>query len=208
MTQFESQAKHLAGRGMVAFCADYRVKSRHGVTPDACVEDAKSAIRWVRQNATTLGVDPERIVGSGGSAGGHIAACTGLCPGLDAKEEDHAISSKPNVLILFNPVLNFNVPELTNRIDNADKLAKAISPTQHLAKESPPTLLFFGKEDRLLVQGEEFLNKSKELGHKAEMFLADGVGHGFFNKAPWQDKTTKRADVFLVSLRYLKEQER
>src|SRR5690349_2245960 len=41
--QFEPQAKYLAGRGMVAARADYRVKSRHQVTPDACVEDAKSA---------------------------------------------------------------------------------------------------------------------------------------------------------------------
>ena len=204
-TQFESQANYLAERGMVAFCADYRVKSRHGVSPDACVEDAKSAIRWVRKNAAMLGVDPDRIVGSGGSAGGHIAACTGLCPGLDAKDEDQAISSKPNVLVLFNPVLHFNAPMLTDRIGNDSALAKAISPTLHLAKDSPPTLLFFGKDDRLLAQGEEFMARSKELGHSSDIFLADGVGHGFFNKPPWQEKTIKRADEFLVSLGYLKE---
>jgi acetyl esterase/lipase len=110
------------------------------------------------------------------------------------------------VLILYNPVLNFNVAELTNRIGGDEKLAKAISPTRHLAKDSPPTLLFFGKEDRLLRQSEEFIAKSKELGHKAEIFLADGVGHGFFNKAPWQERTTIRADEFLISLGYLKEQ--
>src|SRR5215472_16300799 len=74
--QFEPQAAYLAGRGMVAARADYRVKSRHGVTPDACVEDAKSAVRWLRQNAARLGLDPDRVVASGGSAGGHIAACT------------------------------------------------------------------------------------------------------------------------------------
>ena len=74
--QFEPQAKHIANRGMVAARADYRVKSRHGVRPNDCVEDAKSAVRWMRQNATKLGVDPDRIVSAGGSAGGHIAACT------------------------------------------------------------------------------------------------------------------------------------
>ena len=91
--QFESQASHLAGRGMVAARADYRVKSRHGVTPKECVEDAKSAIRWVRQNAAKLGADPNRIVAAGGSAGGHIAACTALTPGLDAEGEDTKVSS-------------------------------------------------------------------------------------------------------------------
>ena len=201
--QFESQAKYLAERGMVALCADYRVKSRHGVKPDACVEDAKSAIRWVRQNAAMLGVDPDRIVGSGGSAGGHIAACTGLCPGLDATDEDQNVSSKPNVLVLFNPVLNFNVPLLTDRIDGDEKLARAISPTQHLAKDSPPTLILYGTDDRLLAQGKEFMKQSKELGHRSEMLLAEGVGHGFFNRQPWLDRTTKRMDEFLVSLGYL-----
>src|SRR5438034_8077476 len=51
ITQFEPQAKHFASRGLVTVRADYRIKSRHGVDPDVCVEDAKSAIRWVRQNA-------------------------------------------------------------------------------------------------------------------------------------------------------------
>ena len=92
---------------MVAVRADYRVKSRHGVTPKECVEDAKSAVRWIHQNAATLGVDPSRIVAAGGSAGGHIAACTALAPGLDAPDEDLSISSKPNALVLFNPVLRF-----------------------------------------------------------------------------------------------------
>lgn len=204
-TQFEPQAKHLAGRGMVALCADYRVKSRHGVKPDACVEDAKSAIRWVRQNAAMLGVDPDRIVGAGGSAGGHIAACTGICPGLDAADEDQAISSKPSVLVLFNPVLNFNVPTLTARLGDDEKLAKAISPTQQLAKDSPPTLILFGSDDRLLAQGQEFMGRSKELGHHAELFLADGADHGFFNRPPWLEKTTKRMDEFLVSVGYLED---
>jgi carboxylesterase type B len=63
--QFEPQATHLACRGMVSALADYRVKSRHGVTPKECVEDAKSAVRWLRQNAAKLGIDPDRIVAAG-----------------------------------------------------------------------------------------------------------------------------------------------
>ena len=202
--QFEVQAAYLAKRGMVAARADYRVKSRHEVTPDACVEDAKSAIRWVRQNAAMLGVDPQRIVSSGGSAGGHIAACTSFTPGLDAKGEDPNISSKPNALVLFNPVLNFAPETLASRVGNDKELVKALSPTEFLAKDSVPTILFFGKDDRLLEQGEEFIARSKTLGQRSEMMLADGVGHGFFNRSPWQERTLKRADEFLGSLGYLK----
>ncbi|MGE3804199.1 MAG: alpha/beta hydrolase [Gemmataceae bacterium] len=202
--QFEPQAEYLASRGMVAARADYRVKSRHEVTPDACVEDAKSAVRWLRKNASMLGIDPDKIVASGGSAGGHIAACT-ACPGLDAADEDAKISSKPNAMLLFNPVLRFDGEDrLMQRINNDEKLGKAISPTLHLSKETPPALLFFGKQDGLLKQGEEYVARSKELGHRAELFLADGVGHGFFNRSPWKERTLRRADEFLESIGYLK----
>jgi len=202
--QFESQAKHLARRGMVAALADYRVKSRHGVRPNDCVEDAKSAVRWMRQNAVKLGLDPDRIVAAGGSAGGHIAACTALTPGLDAEGEDTKVSSKPNVLVLFNPVLRFaGIPTLMQRIESDEALGQAISPTLHLQKGSPSTLIFFGTDDRLAVMGDEFMKKSKELGHRAEMFTAEGQGHGFFNRSPWLEKTTQRMDEFLASIGYL-----
>jgi acetyl esterase/lipase len=202
--QFEPQAKHLAGRGMVAARADYRVKSRHNVTPKECVEDAKSAVRWMRQNAAKLGVAPNRIVAAGGSAGGHIAACTALTPGLDAEGEDAKISSIPNALVLFNPVLRFSgIPELMGRIDKDEALGKAISPTLHLKKDSPPTLILFGTADRLAAMGDEFMKKSKELGHRAELFTAEGQPHGFFNRSPWLEKTTQRMDEFLVAIGYL-----
>jgi acetyl esterase/lipase len=202
--QFEPQSKHLASRGMVAARADYRVKSRHGVTPKECVEDAKSAVRWMRANAAKLGVDPDRIVAAGGSAGGHIAACTAFSPGLDADDEDAKISSRPNALVLFNPVLRFaDIPQLMERIGDDEALGKTISPTLHLTKDSPPTLIFFGTADRLAAMGDEFMKQSKELGHQAELFTAEDQPHGFFNRPPWQKKTTQRMDEFLVSIGYL-----
>ncbi|MGA2621306.1 MAG: alpha/beta hydrolase [Thermoguttaceae bacterium] len=189
VSQFEPQAAYFASRGMVAARADYRVKSRHGVEPDACVEDAKSALRWLRQNAATLGVDPNRIVASGSSSGGYLAACT-ACPGLDAAGEDTSISSKSNATVLFFPYLPFANEQSTWKI----------VPTLHLTKETPPTLILFGTKDALLKRGEEFMARSKEVGHRAEMFLADGVGHGFFNAPIWRDRTLYRTDEFLATL--------
>jgi acetyl esterase/lipase len=204
LEQFEPQASHLARRGMVAARADYRVKTRHGVTPKECVEDAKSAVRWMRANAAKLGICPAQIVAAGGSAGGHIAACTAFTPGVDAEGEDTLLSSKPDALVLFNPVLRFSgIPQLMERIGDDEALGKAISPTLHLTKDSPPTLIFFGTADRLAAMGDEFMKKSKELGHRAEMFTAEGQPHGFFNRSPWQEKTTQRMDEFLVSIGYL-----
>src|SRR5688572_13478925 len=64
--QFAPHCRYLASRGMVAIAADYRVAKRHSVKAVDCVRDAKSAIRWVRQHAKELGVDPDRIVAAGG----------------------------------------------------------------------------------------------------------------------------------------------
>ena len=199
---FESQCSYLAARGMVAARADYRVKSRQGVTPKECVEDAKSAVRWLRQHAATLGIDPDRLAAGGGSAGGHIAACTTLTPGLDAEGEDTTISCKANALVLYNPVLYFG-PQIAERVGNDEALAKALSPTLHLEKDSPPTLLLYGTADFLLTQGNDFMKRSKELGHRSELFLAEGQQHGFFNKPPWKEKTTRRVAGFLESIGYL-----
>jgi acetyl esterase/lipase len=115
------------------------------------------------------------------------------------------VSSKPNALLLFNPVLRFDGEAgLMKRINNDEKLGKAISPILHLTKDTPPALLFYGNKDGLLKQGEEYLAKSKEVGNKADLFLAEGVGHGFFNAPPWRQKTLIRADEYLESLGYLK----
>ena len=109
---------------------------------------------------------------------------------------------KANALLLFNPVLRFG-PQLLKKIDNDEAVGKAISPILYLAKDSPPTLLFFGTDDWLLKQGEEFIQRSKELGHRSEMFTAEKQPQAFFHKSPWKEKTLFRADEFLVSLGYL-----
>jgi acetyl esterase/lipase len=191
-SQFVPQATYFASRGMVAARADYRVKSRHGVEPDACVEDAKSAVRWLRQNAAKLGMDSNRLVACGSSSGGYLAACT-ACPGLEPEGEDLKISSRANAMILVNPFLPF-VKEKANW---------KIVPALHLTKDTPPTLILFGTKDELLPRGEEFMAKAKEVGHTAEMFLAEGVGHGFAGKSPWREKVDQREDEFLVALGYL-----
>lgn len=198
--QFVPQASYLARRGMVSARADYRVKSRHQVTPDKCVEDAKSAVRWLRKNALALGIDPGKIVAAGGSAGGHIAACTGTVQGFDSAGEDLSVSSKPNAMVLFNPVLHLE--PIAQRMADGET-AKKITPNLHLETGLPPALILFGSADPLRKGADEYLSKAKEQGAVAELYTAEGQPHGFFNRSPWQERTLFRVDEFLASIGYL-----
>jgi acetyl esterase len=170
------------------------------VAPTDCVDDARSAVRWVRTHASRLGIDPEKIIVSGGSAGGHLAACTFYTDGPEPADTEPNVPLRPAALVLYNPVLNFTgVPMLEERVGKNAEAARRLSPTLHLSKNLPPTLLLYGADDKLLAQGEDFQKRAGELGLKVEMLTAPGVGHGFFNRSPWLERTTVRVDEFLAA---------
>ena len=201
--QFVAQSDYFASRGLVAASADYRISSIHKTTPDKCVEDAKSAVRYLRAHAAELGIDPAKIISSGGSAGGHLAACTALIDDFDAETDDKSISAKPNALVLFNPALN--IDELAAARDRKDAIpmAEKITPNRNISATTPPAIMFFGTNDELMEGAVKYLAKAKPLGVRAELWTAAGQAHGFFNKAPWTQVTAKKADEFLASLGYL-----
>ena len=200
-TQFVPHAQYFASRGIVAISADYRILNKHKTTPDRAVEDAKTAIRWVRANAATLGIDPDKVIASGGSAGGHLAAATALVEKFEDKN-DPKTSCKPNALVLFNPFLNGKGRTIPG--SDGSNIAEAFSPTLGLNKGAPPSILFFGTSDAMFDQGKEYVARCKELGVRAELFSAAEQPHGFFNREPWNVLTTRKADEFLTALGYLK----
>jgi acetyl esterase len=217
--QFANQCAHLASRGMIAMTAEYRVASKHQAKAIDCVEDAKSAIRWVRMNAARLGIDPNRIAAGGGSAGGHLAACTGVVSGFERSTEDVSISSVPNAMILFNPALVLNDVEGEEPIkkEKLEELRERIgaeptkvSPYHHVAKGAPPTIILHGRADTTVPfrTAEIFAEIMKNNGNRCELVGYPEMGHGFFNYG--RDKENKGyqesldATVsFLTSLGYL-----
>ena len=208
--QFEGQCRRLASLGMVAITADYRVSSRNQSNVVDSIRDAKSAIRYVRQNAKRLGIDPQRIAAGGGSAGGHIAAAAAVIPGMD---EDPVVSSKPNALVLFNPALSLTggsstVDELSKRPEFAGVDLVSVSPVEHVSKGAPPTIIFHGKADKIVPYAtvEGFAKKSQAAGNRCELVGYEGQGHGFFNNRPgnrYYGETLRAAEEFLASLGYL-----
>ena len=221
--QFARQAAYFANRGMVAIRVHYRVGAVHHTEPNAAVEDARSAVRWIRAHASDLGVVPHRLVTAGGSSGGHVAACTAQCL-LDAPAgEDTTISPRPDALVLFNPILDLATairfrpgpnaqPALVRSWEMlqqftaliADTVLQArLSPARHVARGDPPALVLFGARDLLLVQGRAYVAAMVADSVHAELFVADSGSHGFFNTSPWYERTLYRTDEFLASLGYL-----
>ncbi|MDD7986560.1 alpha/beta hydrolase [Lentisphaera marina] len=205
--QFLIQADYFASRGIVTARADYRVKTKDGVSPNLCVEDARSAVRWLRANAAKLGIDTNKVIAAGGSAGGHLAFCTSIKQGLDASSDDKSISCIPQVMVLYNPALfKSSFSKAQERVAQGQmsmERLKKMSPLDHVDAKTPPALILFGTADKLKEGGDIYMKMANELGLRAEMYTADKQGYGFFNNQPWLDKTTEAVDKFLVSLAYI-----
>ncbi|MCX7012097.1 MAG: alpha/beta hydrolase [Candidatus Sumerlaeota bacterium] len=197
---YDEQSEYFAKCGVVAGMADYRVRTRHGVTPDKCVEDARSAVRWIRSNGDKLGLDPNRVIAGGGSAGGHVAACTAI-PGAPNSDTDNLrVSCIPNGLMLCFPAVgpvDDSQPSLIE-VMLGKEMADKLLPARHVTASWPPTIMFFGTADRLLPGGVLLYNKARESGVMCELYLAAGQGHGFVNIAPWNYVSSRYAADFFI----------
>lgn len=201
ITQFVAYAKYYASKGFVCFIPNYRVRSQENSQAIDSVRDAQDAFAYVRINSAQFGIDPKRIAASGGSAGGHLAATLGT-----KKDTRHGNISKPNALILFNPVCIVDPIKNPNRFNFSRLGVKGyeISPYHLVDKNVPPTIIYHGTEDRLVPYktAEMFHNRMLEAGNDCTLIPFEGRDHGFFNHAkhlPQSDytKTLKYTNDFL-----------
>ena len=198
--QFQRQSRYFASRGMVAVSVEYRIRNVHGTSPIQAMEDTKSAIRFIRSNAKELSIDPNKIAAAGGSAGGHLAAVAGNIDLFDNSDEDLTISSKPNLLILYNPVIDFGTRKWLWINNPSDA-----SPIHNISKGSPPTIILTGTNDKI-VPVESIMNYKKimeSVGSRCDVILYEDAEHAFFNQGQDFIDTLYESDIFLKSNRYL-----
>ena len=197
--QFRYLCHYFAKRGLVAATVSYRLATKagngEGSRKRVCITDAKSAIRWYKQHAKKLGIDAQRIIAGGGSAGGHVSLLATTNPELNDPHDNREYDTSVVAYLLFNPALGM-----------ADAKDSEVDFLQHIRPDFPPAIVFFGSEDEKWLKGwNAAYTKMQSLDIRSvELWIAEAQEHSFFNKQPWQDMTIRASDEFLKALGLIK----
>lgn len=202
---YKTQIREAAERGYVAATISYRLmkfdqdqKDSTSAAPNfpAQIHDAKAAVRWLRANADTYHVDPQRIGATGGSAGGHLSLLVGL---TDSESDLEGKSGNPDQSSRVQAVVNFFGPTdmaachetssvawifrlfMGGTPDEAVATYKAASPTTYISDDDPPVLTLHGDQDALvpIAQATRLDEKMKAAGASHTLIVLKGQGHGF-----------------------------
>ncbi|MFN0196306.1 MAG: alpha/beta hydrolase fold domain-containing protein [Planctomycetaceae bacterium] len=185
----------LAQRGYVAATITYRLAPQHKFP--AAVHDTKAAVRWLRANAATYKIDPEKIGVTGGSAGGHLAQFLGVTAhvprfeGFGGNEEQS--SHVACVVNVYGPSdftksygKSVDAHEVLplwfgGNLETHLDLHIQGSPLYWVTPDAAPTLCIHGTEDKYVAheQAVWLIDKLKAATVPAELLTLEGAGHGF-----------------------------
>lgn len=178
----EGYAEYLNSIGLDAFVLEYRVKPTEFPYP---LLDARRAIRFIRANSESFGINPEKIAVMGSSAGGHLAATVSTYKekvdgeGLDALDE---LPFLPNAQILCYPVLEIqgNPGSFVNLLGQNYSQHRKVTPYHIADKDTPPVFLWHTSSDPAVdVNGSyRYAARLHELGVPVEMHIYPTGGHG------------------------------
>jgi acetyl esterase/lipase len=220
--QFVSQCEYFAKRGMVCARPEYRIADVDEVLPHLALEDGISAMRWFKSRAAELGIDPDKVVAGGGSAGGCQAAVMGTVDaekmaelGFVGEEDDQSISPQPAAMILYNPFVDFFEPENDRHIEEEclmmgkdprqmEPVLHVLSAIEHVDRDTPPNIIMFGTKDAFYPQQIRWITKCRRLGVNVKDFVYKGEVHSWYNNSPHLEYTTRNANDFLISIGLLK----
>ena len=182
----------LARLGFVCMCNSYRL-SNESIWP-AQVQDVNCAIRYLRANATDLGLDPDRIGVSGNSAGGHLslmAAATNYDQIFEGEGGSNEVSSEIKAVCAIYPPTTIRQLEMLNPLENAflmlmGKEAKKedfdkASPLNYVTEDYPPCMLIHGSTDSVvrLKDSTKFYEKLIEFNRPASLHIFSEEEHAF-----------------------------
>lgn len=185
-SEFYEACRRYARKGKVTFSFQYRLSRNEDgsyphpdITPVESTKDARSAIRWLRENAATLKINPDKIVVGGQSAGGQLALSTALIDSVNEVTDNLKISPVPNALLLYSSNVNTMEAWIDMLFGNRRLEIWSISPYHNLRKNMPPVIEFRGDEDDQVLPYtvEMFKAKMNQLGNYYEEYVYPGMKH-------------------------------
>jgi acetyl esterase len=204
-SRFYRFAAHFAKLGCVGVSVQYRLLNKtNNTTVFDCVKDGRSAVRYLRQHADELGIDPQMIVVSGGSAGGHVAAGTALFDGLDEPGEEVKVSCAPNALVLYFPVIDTSTAGYGNA--KCGERWQELSPLHRVKAGAPPTLILHGTADTTtpFKGAKAFAEAMQKAGNRCDLIAHEGGRHGYLLASPELfHQAMQQTEDFLRSLKLI-----
>ena len=193
----------ITSRGYVSIAVEYRLSSV--AKWPAPIQDVKAAIRWMRANASSLRIDPQRIAVVGHSAGGHLAlfaAGTANRPEFEGESGTPKAGTELAACVAFYPVTVINPQSFAAALmpDGSDEAAnRAASPTSYVTKTFAPTILIHGLADVTVApeSSQRFLQLLRDAGVASELHTFAGVPHEFDQHPEFAESCAQLIDFFL-----------
>src|SRR5439155_12090532 len=191
---WDVRCKEFAARGYVAVTIEYRLSPKYQF-PEA-VHDSKSAVRWLRINASKYHIDPDRIGAIGDSAGGHLVQFLAVTDGVKEfeGEENAGVSSRVQCVVNYYGPSDFTKSYgksvyaaevlplfLGGDLEHAPQRHIQSSPLNWVTPHAAPTLLIHGTEDKYVAyeQATCMHDRLKAAGVEVQLLTLQGAGHGF-----------------------------
>lgn len=201
----------LAAQGYVAASVGYRLAP--GAVFPAQLEDAKTAVRFLRTHAKKYAINPEQVGAIGWSAGGHLAALLGTtdkAAGFEGSLYPDQSSRVQAVVDFFGPadLAGFAKNELAQtgmigpfigaRYAKKPEAHERASPVNYVTRDDPPFLILHGTRDRVvpIEQSRELAARLAKAGVPVEVVEVADEGHGFTGKA--DAEATRKTLKFLA----------
>ncbi|MCC6393429.1 MAG: alpha/beta hydrolase [Bryobacterales bacterium] len=190
-------AKPLVEAGYTVFTVNHRSLPRFHYP--AAVDDVQRAVRFVRHNAASFGIRPDRIGAAGGSSGGHLVSMLGTLDGKGKPDDPDPVereSAKVQCVVARAAPIDFfrmkaagisfvgmavpagKEPEVMKTEEY--RTYREASPVFHVTPDDPPFLLMHGDKDQSVpfAQSEEMEEALKAAGAPVKLIRVEGAGHG------------------------------
>jgi acetyl esterase/lipase len=192
-----------AAKGYVAAAVSYRLAPKHKFP--AMIEDARAAVRFLRANAKTYKIDPDKFAAAGFSAGAHLSLLCGMAgkdAGFDVGDNLDCRGQVQCVIDFFGPSDlslyaatpgiedGYIVPVFGKEVKTDAKVYKRASPMTYVSKTAPPILILHGTLDFVVpIKHSETLHKAlTDAGATSELVTVSFGGHG-----GWSDREMLKA---------------